>query len=152
MKRDRPQTTSMWIVTAKSEAFNFFDSLRFTYFSGVKDSTATEKYESPFLHRTFDIPVARSYDPITLRAPYVSKSHSDVLRVWNSYSNTPMQIRVEPIVGCHTSGEETSLGYAIDLSGVIWIGCEVPSVDREDNKISTLELKFSFVSATDIEL
>lgn len=152
MKRDRPQTSTMWIVTINSNDFQFFNNLRFTSFSGVKDKTETIVYESPFLHRKYTIPTSRAYEPVTLRMPYISKQHSQVINTWNSYVNTPLQIRIEPVIGCNTTEEERSLGYAIDLSGCLWISCDVANVERSDNKISELEVQFTFVSAKEIEI
>jgi hypothetical protein len=151
-KPGKPQTSSMFLVLIQGQEFNFLNEFRFTSFSGVKDETKVNTYVSPFLHREFSIPTHRSYSPITLGMPYNTVEHSHIFQVWNSYSNSPLTIQVEPIKGCQISGEETSLGYAIELFGCIWTGCEAYSVDRNEAKISELILNFTISGAKEKKL
>ena len=152
VRRIRPQTSSMWIVSIAGQEFQFLNDFRFTSFSGIKDETNTFQYTSPFLHRQFQIPSFRRFQPVTLSMPYNVEEHSQLFKRWNDYENTPLQIRIEPITGCTTSGEELSRGYAHDLSGAIWIGCESVNVDRNEANISKVILKFTFTHSEEIEL
>ena len=151
MRRRKPQTTSMYIVTVMGTEFRFLNDFRFTSFSGIKDETVTFPYTSPFLHRQFQIPQYRRYKPVTLEMPYNAEEHSIIFKEWNKYSNEPLQIRIEPITGC-SQLEEVSLGYAHNLSGCIWVGCDTVKVDRDEHNISKLRLDFTFTSAEELEL
>ena len=151
MRRSRPQTSSMYIVTVAGTEFTFLNDFRFTSFSGIKDETVTFPYTSPFLHRQFQVPSFRRYKPVTLEMPYNANEHSIIFRQWNTYSNQPLQIRIEPVTGC-SQLEEVSLGYAHNLSGCIWIGCDTVKVDRDETQISKLRLDFTFTRAEDLEL
>lgn len=143
----KPQSTTMFIMRASSTGFPFFDDMRFTSFSGVKDETNTITYVSPFLHREFTIPTYRVYEKVTLTLPYNAQDHKKIFSYWNSYQNQTLQIKIEPVVGCQVDGEEKSLGYEIQLDGCLWLGVHGGIANRLENQISDLTLTFSFVRA-----
>lgn len=149
--RFRPQTTTMFIVSISGTDFTFFNNMRFTSFSGIKDSTRMIPYVSPFLHREFQIPTHRVYQPVTISVPYNSTEHREIFRSWNCYANEPLIITVEPVqCGTTGTGEEVSLGYLHRMTGCIWNKCESIEVNREENRISMLTLEFSIARAEEL--
>lgn len=152
MRRSRPQTSSMYIVSVEGVEFDYFNNFRFTFFSGIKDETKMIPYESPFLHREFSIPTTRRYMPVELSMPYSADEHNTIFNAWNSYENQPLTIIIEPVIGCQVSGEETSKGYVHKMTGCIWNKCETADVDRENNKITKLTISFTITKAEEVQI
>lgn len=152
MRDPKPQSSSLYIVKIAGNEFPYFNSMRFTSFSGINDETKTYSYISPFLHREFQIPGHRVYQPVTLVTPYVNKYHNKLFKSWNSYNNRPLQIKIEPIICGDKNGIETSLGYEIVLSGALWTSCSANAVDRLENKVSDVSLQFTFSGVEEISL
>lgn len=151
MRKNKPQVSSLYIVTVAGSEFAYFNGFRFTSFSGIIDETKTYPYISPFLHREYSIPSHRFYQPVTLTLPYIASDHNKLFKSWNSYKNQPLQIKIEPI-RFSMKDEELSLGYEIVLNGATWTQCTAGSVDRLDSKVSDISLQFIYVSAEEIQI
>ena len=147
MRRNRPQTSSMFLVYIQGTEFNFMDGWRFTDFSGIKDETRMIPYLDPFRHREFEIPTIRKYQPVMLAMPYNAAQHDKIFTSWNTYENQPLEIIIEPVQCGNISNEDVSLGYIHRLTGAIWNKCETVNVARSENNIVKLEIGFTFTKA-----
>ena len=137
----RPSTLTQFLVRTT----NLFPALFFTRFSGINDKTNSEKYISPIYHREYLIPGARQHSPVSLGTPFYPDIHKEVVNSWNRYSNSPLNIEIEPTF-CGPNGHNRSYGYKYRLEGCIWTGMNLLKVDRSSNDISELMLEFSYVN------
>ena len=144
-RRERPLSQTQYQVRISVGVGDVdLGSIYFTTFSGIKDRSQSVQYADGRRQKLYKMAGARDIEDVQLGAPFKPEEHQAIIDAWKGYACEEVQVEVQPIK-CGTTGntEEEPLGEPFVLTGCLWLGCELPEVNRESNDVSRIMLTFA---------